>query len=910
MDIFDLSAIIRLDSSQYESKLATLGDGIKTAAKAGAVAFSAASAATVAFAGSAVNAGMDFDKSMAQVAATMGKTVGDLDNEVGHANTSFGEFNGSLREFAQFMGANTAFSATQAADALNYMALAGYSTQESMDMLPNVLNLAAAGSFDLARASDMVTDTQTAFGISAERTTQMVDEMAKAASTGNTSVEQLGDAFLVVGGLAQELNGGMVTLADGTQQPVDGIQELEIALTAMANAGVKGSEAGTHMRNMLLKLSSPTDEGAKTMEALGVSVFDTEGKMRSLSDIFGDLSTSMEGLTQEQKIQAISDLFNTRDLASAEALLNAVESDWDGIGESILDAEGAASKMAATQLDNLAGDITLFKSALEGAQIAVSDKLTPAIRKFVQFGTKGLSDLTMAFQDEGLEGAMEVFQNLVTEGAEMIVEGIPQIVSAGGQLLLALGRGIIGAIPSLGVAAMEIVQCLADGLITGIPNLMAGAEGLLLGFLNSVTLRAPDFLASGVEIVNGIVSGIVEGIPALLTGAQNLLANLMLSFQTQAPMLLGAGAEIVVNIANGLLQSLPTLIKSGGDILASLIDFIYNEAGSFLDGGISFIENMANGVMANLPFIVQAINDTINKLISTIMDSYPEFLSKGADFIVKMANGIANNLPTILSAITSILQNLIVTIMNNLPEFLAKGVEIIGRMASGILQNLPAIVTAITSMIIRLIATIATNLPQFLQKGIELVGQIAAGLISALPTLISDAIGMVSSLANQFSAYDWNSIGSNIVAGIKNGILNGAQWLINAAIQVAADVYNNVLSWFGIASPSKKMRDKVGKNISLGWAKGIEEGAPEIVDAMQDTADDMLEVVPDEIPFADTEIKSIGMPDKSRSQGAFSFAPVLNIYASEGQDVEELADLVMERMTFMYERERAAYGTT
>ena len=268
MDIFDLSAIIRLDSSQYESKLATLGDGIKTAAKAGAVAFSAASAATVAFAGSAVNAGMDFDKSMAQVAATMGKTVGDLDNEVGHANTSFGEFNGSLREFAQFMGANTAFSATQAADALNYMALAGYSTQESMDMLPNVLNLAAAGSFDLARASDMVTDTQTAFGISAERTTQMVDEMAKAASTGNTSVEQLGDAFLVVGGLAQELNGGMVTLADGTQQPVDGIQELEIALTAMANAGVKGSEAGTHMRNMLLKLSSPTDEGAKTMEAL------------------------------------------------------------------------------------------------------------------------------------------------------------------------------------------------------------------------------------------------------------------------------------------------------------------------------------------------------------------------------------------------------------------------------------------------------------------------------------------------------------------------------------------------------------------------------------------------------------------------------------------------------------------
>ena len=234
-NVFDLWGKISIDTSGFTKALSIANRAITMSTRAIAN-----------FASSSVKTGMTFDKSMAQVAATLGKTVDEVQD---------------LREFAQKMGSETAFSASQSADALNYMALAGYNAETSMKMLPNVLNLAAAGTMDLARASDMVTDTATAFGLTLkdgsvdiERTTQLVDEMAKAASTGNTSVSQLGDAFLVVGGLAQELNGGIVKLADGTTASVDGIQELEIALTGMANAGIKGSEAGTHMRNMLLKL--------------------------------------------------------------------------------------------------------------------------------------------------------------------------------------------------------------------------------------------------------------------------------------------------------------------------------------------------------------------------------------------------------------------------------------------------------------------------------------------------------------------------------------------------------------------------------------------------------------------------------------------------------------------------------
>lgn len=427
MNVFDLSAKITMDINGYLK-------GMDTAKGIALSTMSVIGGAVSEFMDQSIDVGKKFDSSMSQVGATMGKTAADMGKDVGSVNTAFGKFEGNLRDFAQFMGRNTAFTASQAADALNYMALAGYNTQQSMEMLPNVLNLAAAGNMDLARASDMVTDTQTAFGITFPRTSRMVDEMAKAASTGNTSVEQLGDAFLVVGGLAKELNGGMVTLSDGTQKETDGIQELEIALTAMANAGVKGSEAGTHMRNMLMKLSSPTADGTKRLEELGVKVFDAEGNMRSLKDIMGDLNTSLGTLTQEEKIQAISDLFNARDLSSAQALLGAVSQDWDRIGESILNAEvngkGYAQVMAEIQQDNLAGDTKKFESALEGLQLALSDAVTPAMRAFKQEGTQAILDITNVFKD--LPPEMQTVIGLFGDLGGKVLSIAPQIMGLAG----------------------------------------------------------------------------------------------------------------------------------------------------------------------------------------------------------------------------------------------------------------------------------------------------------------------------------------------------------------------------------------------------------------------------------------------------------------------------------------------
>lgn len=624
-----------------------------TAGKVAGAALTASTAAAGAFVASSIRAGASFDSAMSQVAATAGMTVDELNETIGSADTSFGHFEGTMSEFAQYMGANTAFSATQAAEALNYMALAGYKTQESMDMLPNVLSLAAAGSMDLARASDMVTDTQTAFGISFERTSQMVDEMAKAASTGNTSVEQLGDAFLTVGGLAQELNGGFVELADGTLQEVDGVQELEIALTAMANAGIKGSEAGTHMRNMILKLTDPTNDGAAALEAMGVAVFDAEGNMNSLSDIMNGLSLAMEDMTQEEKLSAISDLFNTRDTAAAEALLNAMSSDWDEIGQSILEADGAAAQMADTQLDNLSGDVTIFRSALEGAQIAISDSLSPTLREFVQLGTTGLQSVTAGFEEGGLDGAMDALGTWLSDAISMIVEMAPDLIEAGIELLGALGQGLIDNAPQIMDAVIEVLQTLVDSF-----NESVNGDGVSQ-FVETTMLiiqKLGEFLILNLPTIMGTITELISQLITFFTSPENQVMMMDLSLQ------------LILAIADGLVQAIPNLVSVIPQVIAANIQAAKEtfpmvlEAIGLLIGDLALmVLGLVGGLMGDSyeevmssleevwDYVSQSFDDAISGLgewignigenISALWEDIKEWFSGGVETVMETFDG-------------------------------------------------------------------------------------------------------------------------------------------------------------------------------------------------------------------------------------------------------------------------------
>lgn len=628
-------AAVSAGDSAGKSAGAKFASALGAAAKVGAAGLAATTAAVTAFGKSSVDAGMSFDTSMSQVAATMGKTMQEMQNEIGSVDLAWGTFSGNLRDYAMEMGANTAFSATQAADALNYMALAGYDTQTAMEMLPNVMSLAAAGGFNLARASDMITDTQTAFGISLERTSQMVDEMAKAASTGNTSVEQLGDAFLVVGGLAQDLNGGVVELSNGMTANVDGVQELEIALTAMANAGVKGNEAGTHMRNMLLKLSSPTDKGAAAFEKLGVSVFDAGGQMRSLQDIFSDLSKGMDGITQEEKLQAISDIFNTRDIAAAEALLAAVDQDWNAIGESILDAKGSAQQMADTQLDNLAGDITLFKSALEGARIIVSDDLVPSLREFVHLGTSGLSEITTAFKEGGLSGAMEAFGGFLSNAAGMIIEKIPSLVDAGAQMLTAVIQGISENVPMLTSAAVQIVTSLAGLIIDNLPVIVEAGISQITGFASGIAEALPELVPAAVDTILALVDALIDNTPQLIEAALQLMVGLAEGLVKAIPKIIEKIPEIISALVGALLESIPKIGEAGGELLGSIVRNLPEIITNVVSAIPTIIDEIVQAILLGVPSIIGAGVNLISGLGQGILD--------GAVAVIEKAKQVAGD---------------------------------------------------------------------------------------------------------------------------------------------------------------------------------------------------------------------------------------------------------------------------
>ncbi|MBR1751840.1 MAG: phage tail tape measure protein [Ruminococcus sp.] len=600
VNAFEVWAKLGLDISEYKkglnsakSGLSGFGSALKstfsTIAKAAVPAFAASTAAVTAFSKSAIDAGMSFDSAMSQVAATMGVTVDEIQE---------------LRDYAQEMGATTAFSATQAAEALNYMALAGYDATTSMEMLPNVLNLAAAGGMDLGRASDMITDSQSALGLSLDETSELVNKMAQAASKSNTSVEQLGDAILTVGGTAKNLKGGTT--------------ELATVLGILADNGIKGAEGGTALRNILNSLTAPTDKAADLMAELGVSVFDTEDNIRSLNDVFLDLNNAMSTMTQRERMNVISTLFNARDMKSANALLANVGDRYEELSGYINDAAGAAEAMAGTQLDNLAGDITLFKSALEGAQIALSDRLTPTLRNFTKFGSESISKLTTAFKKDGVDGALAAFDDIIDGGFELLDTVVPQMLETGALLMGKLISGFVRKLPDIVNSGVQIVGTLATTLKNEMPNLIettwtalsalgtALYDNAIVPAWDFVTTKLPDLINDGISMLDlaKVGSTLSDKFKTILEGTNSFINAIDWENvgSTIADFMNGIDWS---GILKSIFETIGTIIKNTPSLLKGVIENLDAEAEAVLVGatfGKFLISSMSEQLLANSTF--------------------------------------------------------------------------------------------------------------------------------------------------------------------------------------------------------------------------------------------------------------------------------------------------------------------
>ena len=575
--------------SSWKDKLSALGSVLGKIGKTVATAVTGATAAVTAFAKTSIDAGMSFDTSMSQVAATMGTTVDSISE---------------LRDFAMEMGANTAFSATEAADALNYMALAGYDSGQAMSALPTVLNLAAAGSIDLAAASDMVTDAQSALGLSMEESAQLVDKMAKASSKSNTSVSQLGSAILTIGGTAKNLAGGTT--------------ELATALGILADNGIKGAEGGTALRNIILSLSAPTEKAAMILDNLGVTAYDEAGNLKPLNETFGELSNALSQLTQEEQTNALNNIFNKVDLKSVNALLANTGERFNELSGYIDNAAGAAQQMADVQLDNLAGDITLFKSALEGAQIIISDQLTPTLREFVKFGTDAISTLSVAFAEGGLTGAMDALGTILSDGLNMVIEQLPKMIDAGIQLLGALGQGLLDNLPVIIDAANRIIIQLIDTIITSLPYVVSAS----------------------IEIITSLASGIADALPELIPAAIDAVLTIVETLIDNIDQLIDAAIAIMLALADGLIEALPTLIEKAPEIILKLVDAVIENAPKLLRAAVEIVSKLIEGIEDNWEDIWESAEKLVEELKNKISNAVKSFIDIGRDIVTGIWDGI------------------------------------------------------------------------------------------------------------------------------------------------------------------------------------------------------------------------------------------------------------------------------
>ena len=719
---------------------------------------------------SSVSGGMNFDASMSQVAATMGTTVDQIDN---------------LTKVAKEMGSTTKFTATQAADALNYLALAGYDADKAAEVLPSVLNLAAAGGMDLAYASDLVTDAMASLNIEANK--QNVDDfgnkLAMAASKANANVSQLGEAILTVGGTAANLKGGTT--------------ELTTALGLLANVGIKGAEGGTHLRNIILSLQSPTDEAAKKMQKLGLSVYDSQGKMRGLNDILGDLNSAMNGMTQGQKDSIINQLFNKTDLAAVNGLLAAQGEQWDTLAAQIDNADGAMGQMAETQIDNLQGAMTIMSSAFEGMQLAVYDELEPTLTEAVKWGTDCLTQLTTALSEGGPEAMLSAAGEIISDLAGSIVEQLPGLMQSGVEIIAQLAAGIVEATPAMLDTAAEVLGALAQGLVDSIPDLIASAAEVIAGFIGYLGDHADEIMDTGMQLLESLVIGITDNLPQLITAAAALIANWAAALIAHLPDILKCGAAMLTTLVDGIVCSLENLAEAALACVAKLVGVWDGSMDEWGHIGENIVSGLLNGIKGAWNSLAKWVSNGINGLVSGVKGRLGiHSPSKVFDEIgVQVCNGLAQGLDRGNKKVKDAAKTVVASVTDSattLTNGVAKTVETVTeRMANGATQQKQVITETSRQMVdgvlkdVKTITSIAADGTETVKQTMETVRETAKTVTSTFETL-ADGVKTTTQTVTE-TLTDGTETQKQVITEVYDDIVDGALVTVEKIKTVAAD---------------------------------------------------------------------------------------------------------------------------
>ncbi|QNO18810.1 phage tail tape measure protein [Caproicibacterium amylolyticum] len=522
---------------EMNSKVAA---GAKSAASAMATglkgvgtAIGAATAALGGIGAAVIKTGSEFEAKMSRVKAI--------------SNATSSEFQ-QLNAQAKKLGADTAFSASEAADGMENLAAAGFSVNEITKAMPGLLDMAAASGESIANSSEIASSALRAFGLDASKTGHIADVLAANANMTNAAVMDTGYAFKYAAPIAHSLGMSM--------------EETTAAIGIMSNAGIKGEQAGTTLRGALTRLVNPTKQVKKGMAELGVSFFDSNGKMKSLDTIVGDLSTSTAKLTQQQKNQTLAQIFGTESLSGMLALVDAGPAQLDKLTKAYEHSDGAAKAAAKTMQDNLKGAIEQAGGSLETLGIDLYESVDNPAKKAVQAVTDYVNQLSKAFEGKGWDGFTKEIGTVAADAVKQIAAAAPAAVKEGSNLIKSLADGISDNSDDIAKSAVEIGKSLISGIEETVPALGKAAGGLIKGVLSEIagpeagqavqdtmdsigqafqSLKGPaqDAIKSTIQIIGNLASAVSEVSQTVLPVLSSALGFAAQNIQTVGPIVLG-----------------------------------------------------------------------------------------------------------------------------------------------------------------------------------------------------------------------------------------------------------------------------------------------------------------------------------------------------------------------------------
>lgn len=764
----------------------------------------------------AVKTAADFDSAMSQVAAVSGATGKDFD---------------ALRNKAREMGAKTKFSATEAAEAMNYMAMAGWKTEDMLSGIEGIMNLAAASGEDLATTSDIVTDALTAFGLSAKDSGHFADILAAASSNANTNVSMMGETFKYCAPIA----GALGFSAEDTAE----------AIGLMANAGIKSSQAGTALRTIMNNLAGDVKISGKAIGDVTIATTNADGSMRDLSDILADCRSAFGSLTESEKAQAAESLVGKNAMSGFLALMNAGEGDIEKLSSAIENCDGSAEKMAMTMQDNLTGQITILKSQLQELAISFGDILMPAIRSIVS----------------KLQGFVDKL-NGMDEGTKRTVVTIALLVASIGPLLIIIGT----AISKIGVAMQGFVK-LANG-ISKLKVAVQGGAGVLgklgaaLGGISAPVLAVVAVIAVLVaafvhlwktnegfrdaiigtwtrikDTISGFCQGIVDRLNALgfqFTNIVDVLKTVWDGFcQVLAPIFEG----VFNNIAN-ILSTVTGVITGILDIFIGIFTGNWSQAWNGIKEIFSSIWNGISSFFTNILNVIKGVADVVLGWFGT---GWNEVWTNIKTFFEGIWNGIA----TFFTTIWETLKNVVTVGIMAIGSILSAAFDIITLPFRFIWENCKEIIISVWDAIKSKVTTVIHAVASVISTVMNAIKTVFSTVWNAIKTVVTTVVNAIKSVVTTvFTAIKstattvWNAIKTAVTTPV-NAIKSTVTSVFNSVKSAVASIFNGIKStatsvWNGIktaiTTPIEAAKNKVKSVVDAikGFFSGMKISLPHI----------------------------------------------------------------------------------